>query len=127
MAHIVIIEDDPLMRHWVVSALQVEGHEVSSAANGIEALTLWRGKAPDLVITDLFMPECDGMEVIAALRRSHPETPIIAISGHSAKPGLFLKVAERLGAQTTLQKPFSAGELFSTVNRVLGRPVRLTP
>lgn len=127
MAHIVIIEDDPLVRHLVVSALQVEGHEVSQATNGFEARPLWRDKAPDLVITDLFMPECDGMEVITVLRQSHPETPIIAISGHADKPSLFLKVAQRLGAQTTLQKPFSFGELVSTVNSVLRRPVRLTP
>ena len=127
MAHIVIIEDDALIRHMLISALRVEGHEVSPAANGQEALPLLRGKSPDLVITDLFMPECDGMEVISTLRQSHPQTPIIAISGHSTKSGLFLKMAEHLGAETTLQKPFSVQELYSTVRSVLERPTRLTP
>lgn len=127
MAHIVMIEDDQLFRHLVVTALRVEGHEVSAAADGSEALPLWREKAPDLVITDLFMPECDGMEVIADLRRCHPETPIIAISGHSGGSGVFLKVAQRLGASTTLQKPFPLGELFTTIQSILTRPARLTP
>jgi CheY-like chemotaxis protein len=111
---VLVIEDNADLRDYLRQALKLEGHEVLSARNGKEALGMLDGQAFDAVITDLFMPEMDGIETIAALRRRLPEARVIAISG---RPGVdYLTVARELGVRHTLRKPFELDELLQALS-----------
>ena len=120
MAKILIIEDDVHVRAAIQHCLTRAGHTVSPAADGKEGMSTLRGSAMDLVVTDLFMPEQDGLETIAALRKQHPKLPVIAISGGSLVSATMLSVARELGAQEVLQKPFGTDGLLAAVEKVLG-------
>ncbi|HEY2083719.1 MAG TPA: response regulator [Verrucomicrobiae bacterium] len=120
MAKILIIEDDAEVRAAIQHCLTRAGHTVSPAADGKEGMSTLRGSAMDLVVTDLFMPEQDGLETIAALRKQHPKLPVIAISGGNLVSDAMLSVARELGAQEVLQKPFGTDGLLAAVEKVLG-------
>jgi len=110
---VLVIEDNPDLRALVRLALEGAGHEVLTATHGQEGLAYLNGHAVDAVVTDLFMPEMDGIEVIAALRRQFPGVRIVAMSG---RPGVdYLSVAKELGAARILRKPFMMDELISAV------------
>jgi two-component system response regulator YesN len=86
---------------------------VLTARNGTEALGYLDGHAVDVVLTDIFMPEMDGIETIAALRRKFPNIRVVAMSG---RPGVdYLAVARELGVAHTLRKPFEIDELFQAL------------
>lgn len=124
MAKILVIDDDPQVRHLLVLALNNAGHEAVSAENGAEGVRVYRVEPTDLVITDLIMPEKEGIETIVELRREFPGVRIIAISGGGRQSGVdFLPVAAKLGAVRTLHKPFTIKELYETVAEVLGKGV----
>ena len=109
------------MRRFVAHALAKQGHVLSEAADGAEALRILAERAIDLVITDLLMPETDGIETIMELRRLYPATKIIAISGggeYQSGRG-FLRAAESLGADRTLTKPFEWTQLLPAVEALL--------
>jgi len=111
---VLVIEDNADLRDYLRQALKLEGHEVLSARNCKEALSMLDGKAFDAVVTDLFMPEMDGIETITALRRRLPDARVIAISG---RPGVdYLTVARELGVKHTLRKPFEIEELLQALN-----------
>jgi CheY-like chemotaxis protein len=117
---ILLVDDDDNFRRTARCALVRAGYEVQEACNGHQALTLVRQARPDLVITDLIMPEKEGIETIVELRRSDPELPIIAISGGgrlSMEDNLL--IAQKLGARSTLTKPFRSVELLEAVESVL--------
>lgn len=126
MAHILLIEDDPAVRDTFEIILNADGHNVTIALDGRQGLALLRSTQVDLVLTDIIMPNCDGVEVIRALRKQAGAPPIIAISGGartSAKN--YLEVARLLGAQQILSKPVGAMELLRSVANVLSaQPVR---
>ena len=129
MATILVIDDETAVRDTVRRLLERQGHEVREAANGREAL---RASADyDLVITDINMPEMDGIEVIMTLAERQPGLPVIAISGGGRLPkDLLLSSADMLGAVTTLPKPFDLTELIGAVDRALasrGRQGDSTP
>jgi DNA-binding NtrC family response regulator len=118
MARILVIDDDPGMRAMLEQVLKAAGYEVVSAANGKLGMELQRASPAHLVITDLFMPEKEGMETIMELRRDFPEVAVIAMSGkHGA--GSLLAATKRLGAALTLEKPFQSDELLAAVEQVL--------
>lgn len=119
MARILVIDDERELRGVVVRFLVADGHEVVAAANGREGLQAVRREVPNLVLTDIIMPEQEGVETIIALRREFPDLPIIAMSGGSAGSGSFLKAALRLGARRTLEKPFGRVELLTAVREAL--------
>jgi len=98
--------------------LMPEGYRVLTANNGAEALQIVRKCDLDLVITDLVMPESEGLETIRTIRSEQPHLRIIATSG--AFEGKFLQAAALLGACATLAKPIGRDQLLSTVRRVLG-------
>jgi DNA-binding response OmpR family regulator len=103
--------------------LEREGHAVMEAGDGREGITLARNIPIDLIITDLLMPELDGLEVIQTLRSDSPQVKIIAISGGSWQRKInMLKAVELLGAARSLQKPFSIKELCQAVQEVLKAP-----
>ena len=123
MASILVIDDDALIRQSLETALTRPGHLVRSAGDGVEGLKLFRAQAADLVITDLVMPEQDGLATIMDLRRIAPDLRIIAISGGMIQnPQLYLQLAEKLGADRVLSKPFSLAELLAVVAAVLALP-----
>jgi len=120
MARILIIEDDPGMRDVLEETLMPAGHEVWSAVNGQEGVALFRAHPADLVITDLLMPEKEGLETIRELRSARPALRIIAISGASPE-WRVLEMARKLGAQKTLAKPFTPQDILEAVNACLER------
>ena len=120
MSRILIIDDDERIRWLLRRTLECAGHEVEVACNGIDGMKLARAWLADLVITDLVMPEKEGIETIMELRRENAGTPIIAISGGGhASAEEYLHVAKKLGARHTLAKPFSREEILEAVRSAL--------
>ena len=123
-AHILVADDEAGIRMLVARTLQRAGYDVSSVVHGGEALALLERQHVDLLITDLVMPEKEGIGTIMSLRRTHPDLPIIAMSGGNPRgPGDFLGIAGMLGARRTLRKPFDCDTLLTAVRELLeGRP-----
>jgi CheY-like chemotaxis protein len=127
MTRILIIDDEPYVRAFMRQALERAGYVVSEAANGCEGLRLYTSLRPDCVITDLYMPEKEGLESITEMRQHAHRARIIAISGGvDAYLFSFLKAAKQLGADAVLSKPFSAeallrqlGQFFAEVDPIL--------
>lgn len=115
---ILIIDDDEQTRLLLRRVLEEAGHLVSEAPNGQEGLRLFRQTPIALVITDLFMPDMDGLEVTRVLHRESPTVKIIAITGGSGKRD-FLDIAKRLGAHRTMNKPISIADLLQAVEQEL--------
>ncbi len=123
MQKILVIEDDSAVRLSLQMMLEDGGYKVKVAENGEVGIDLFREDPTDLVITDLFMPQKEGIETIAELRRDYPGVKIIAISGGGQHiPGGFLVFARKLGAIHTFQKPIDNNELLEVVKSVLSRP-----
>jgi DNA-binding response OmpR family regulator len=121
MRNILIIDDDEQMRNLLCRAMEYAGFEVAAAADGRKGLRLFEESFYDLVITDLIMPEQEGMETITFLRINHPEVKIIAISGGGRiGPETYLPAALELGADRAFAKPFPIDKLISTVKELLG-------
>jgi CheY-like chemotaxis protein len=122
MARILLIDDDPLIRATLPLALAELGHDAVVAGDGKEGLRRLREGPIDLVLTDVLMPEADGLEVVGAVRKEFPRLGVIAISGGSARlPGRdALQLARYLGADLVLAKPFTEEELGQAIDRVLG-------
>jgi DNA-binding response OmpR family regulator len=114
---VLVADDDASVRSFFRLVLTGAGYEVLDAANGREADHIIHTQKVDLLITDLVMPEQEGIETILALRRSKAGLKIIAISG--AFEGRYLNAAASLGADATLLKPVSPADLLSTVSTVL--------
>jgi DNA-binding NtrC family response regulator len=120
MARILVVDDDDQIRALLRVTLEREGHEVVEAADGNIALTLYHQSPADLVITDIIMPEKEGIEMIMELRRSDPEVKIIAISGGgSMNPVSYLKWASEFGAQRSFTKPIDREDLLTAVGELL--------
>lgn len=125
MAEILLIEDNEAVRSIIAKFLVSGGHAVREAANGVEGMAKYGAQQPALVVTDLFMPEQEGIETIRELRRKDPQLPIIAVSGEMEADGLYLKAATALGATAALAKPFAKSDLLALVERCLARCERL--
>jgi DNA-binding NtrC family response regulator len=118
VARILVIEDDPGVRDLLEATLSRAGHEVWTASDGNLGLALFRAHPAALVITDILMPEQEGLETIQKLRLDNPDLKIIAISG--APPDWkVLHVAEKLGAHRTLAKPFVPQDIYQAVEDLL--------
>jgi DNA-binding response OmpR family regulator len=119
MAKVLVIDDDDLVRRAVARIVQTAGHETIEVGDGKAGMTALREHDPDLVITDVVMPEQEGIATIAAIREISG-LPIIAISGFQ-RGGAFdpLLDAEMMGADITLSKPFTPDELRSAVEELL--------
>jgi CheY-like chemotaxis protein len=120
MARILLIDDDDPFRTMLSQTLEHFGHAVVQACNGEEGLRLLAQAHPDLVITDIVMPEKEGVEVLMELRESLPPMKIIVISGGGrGKDADYLGIAKLLGASAVLAKPFSTDALLDTIEQVL--------
>jgi DNA-binding response OmpR family regulator len=123
VARILIIDDEDQPRRMLQQVLIRAGYDVVEARDGNQGLQLFRVSQTDLIITDILMPEKEGLETIIDLRREFPAVKIIAISGGGRTGNLnFLEVAKRLGAQRTLQKPFELQEMLIAVRELLQTP-----
>jgi len=118
---ILVIDDDDQFRGMLREMLERAGYEVADAPNGKEGIRLYRENPADLVVTDIIMPEKEGIETIMDLRREFPEVKIIAMSGGGRiDPEEYLHMAEKLGAKRTFAKPVEREELLKAVGEVLG-------
>jgi DNA-binding response OmpR family regulator len=120
MARILVIDDDHAVRLTIQTFLERAGHEVVCASDGDQGLRAFVSVSPQLVITDIIMPNKEGIETIMQIRAHDATTPIIAMSGGGrVGNGDFLKMATRLGADQVLAKPFDRHELTAAVHRLL--------
>ncbi len=113
MNKILLIDDEPLIRDGLKQILELKGYTVKTASDGKEAIQYLNNNCPDIVITDIIMPERDGIEVIVSVKKKYPEVRIIAISGGGRiNAHDHLEIAKQLGVDNTLTKPFSSDELL---------------
>lgn len=111
------MEDDESIRLALRKGLSLAGHDVYEAGNGAEGARIYRDTPPpDLIITDILMPDQDGVEALLDLRNNHPDVKIIVISGNAQE---FLPIAQDLGAHRTFAKPFQQNEILEAVNDLL--------
>jgi len=120
MASILIIDDEKPLRRALALTLERAGHRTLQATTGREAIGMIRQKPPDIVLTDIFMPEQDGFEVIMAVRQELPALKIIAMSGAYPEAPLYLDIAKKLRADQILRKPFTPGQLIAALINVQG-------
>jgi DNA-binding response OmpR family regulator len=117
---VLVVDDDAELLEAVARVLRGAGFEVRTARNGRAVKELILGRAPDLVITDILMPDRDGVEVIEELRRTTRGIRVLAMSGRSDFGGLnLLDLAKSLGADATLAKPFNGDDLLAKVNALI--------
>jgi DNA-binding response OmpR family regulator len=121
MAKILVIDDDEQLRVVLHRLLTSAGHVVTTACDGVDGLKCFRADPADLVITDIVMPDQEGLETIMSLRREQRGLGIIAISGARANSVDCLKIAGLLGAGCTLAKPFTLQQLKDAIAKVLSR------
>jgi DNA-binding response OmpR family regulator len=120
MARILIIDDEPQIRSMLALMLEREGYEVVEAPDGIVGIKEYRQNPVDLIITDLIMPNKDGIGMIIDLKKEFPDVKIIAMSGGGLnKPEGYLKGAQKLGAVCTLTKPIDREEMLKAVKDIL--------
>jgi len=120
MAGILLVEDNNDLRGMLKNSLEKSKYVVIEASNGREASQKFNSALVDLVVTDLLMPEQDGIGLIMELKKSNPDIKIIAISGGGkAGPANYLNIAETLGADAVFAKPFSLQEFMAQVNELL--------
>ena len=120
MARILVIDDDVQILRMLRHILEDPEYEVVGAPNGRVAMRLQRENPVDLVITDIIMPEMEGIEVIIELRKQYPDVKIIAMSGGGRmEPEGYLYMAKRIGADRVFSKPFLPEELLEAVEDLL--------
>ena len=113
LSNVLIVDDEPDVRLSLQLALELAGYAVRIAANGVDALAQQRDSAADILITDIFMPESDGIETIANFRKEFPRTRIIVVSGAGRRPKSdYLFAARMVGADITLKKPLDIDHLL---------------
>jgi CheY-like chemotaxis protein len=107
---ILVVDDEAVMREWLVEVLQASGHQVFTAQDGLEARSLSTRQALELVITDISMPNEEGLGMIRFLRKAHPHLKIVALSGADSDVLLDAKI---LGANAALKKPVTKEMLIN--------------
>jgi DNA-binding NtrC family response regulator len=123
MASILIIDDDPEILRVLRKVLESAGHEVTEAPDGKKALRWFAGRPTDLVVTDIYMPEMDGLELLMRMREAFPEVRVVAMSGGGfIDKSQILKAAGILGAREILEKPFTTEQILECVERALAGP-----
>ena len=124
MARVLVVDDQPEFRRGMLRLLERAGHVASEAADGAEGLRRIAAGDVDLVVTDLFMPDMDGLEFMRELARRRPGTRVIAVSGGSfMEASSILAVASTLGAVRTLSKPIDPPQFLALVEEVLAADV----
>ena len=122
MSLILVVDDHYPMRVALEELLKQMGHDVLGAKNGKEALAIQKRQPADVLLTDIFMPEMDGYEVIQKFKAQFPTVPVIAMTGGmSRKPdGPYLEIARKFGAKWVLPKPFSSLQFGEIIRAATG-------
>jgi DNA-binding response OmpR family regulator len=120
MAAILLADDDAYLRTSIERVLSANGHVVTTASDGKEALKLLATAEFDLLITDIVMPEMEGLQLLREIRGSKTPVKIIAMSGGARSSSDYLTMAAMFGAKLTLAKPFDQARLMAAVDQVLG-------
>jgi DNA-binding response OmpR family regulator len=121
---ILVIDDDDRIRRVIEKILCLGGHQVLTAADGASGMRLFRAEKPEIVITDIIMPEQEGLGTIMMMRRERPEVKVIAVSGGGRVGNVdVLDAASALGADDVIAKPFMPDELLDRVNRLGSKPL----
>jgi YesN/AraC family two-component response regulator len=124
MPNILLVDDEPLVIETLANAITSKGHAVVTAANGVEGIKKFSEGKFDLVITDIIMPDKEGIEFIMELKRRAPGVKIVAISGGGRTGNVdFLKMATKLGAVASLRKPIRLAEFYRVLSESLGEPL----
>ena len=116
MPHILVIDDERTVRDMLRNLLVSARYQVTEAPDGDEGLRLYRAESPDLLITDVYMPGKDGLQVIKEVREEDPDAKIIAIAAHALEA---LPLAKEAGADRTIGKPFDVHKLLEMVQGLL--------
>ena len=115
--NVLIVEDDAVYAKAIRSVLRKQGYKISFTDNGVDAIEKFKQESFDLVITDIFIPDKEGIELIQEIREINPTVKIIAISsGGNVGRTSFLKLAEAMGANTGLEKPFGPDKIIEVIN-----------
>ncbi len=118
--NILVIDDEPQIRSLLSEMLKKAGYSVILAADGKEGISLYKENSIDLVITDIIMPDKEGLEIIRELKRNYPDIKVIAMSGGGAgKPEDYLSMAEKFGAKRILRKPFTMQDVMGAVSELI--------
>jgi len=119
-ARIEIIDDDPAVRESLTLVLEAGGHHVCAADAGDAGLVLARDFRPDIILTDIIMPGCEGIQTILMLKAEHPQIRIIAMSGGGRTGNRdYLELAQEMGADAALEKPFDEDALLEAIRAFL--------
>jgi CheY-like chemotaxis protein len=118
---ILLVEDEELLRAGVQEMLEIQGYEVVTAQNGSLALACLSARPVDLIITDLVMPQMDGIDFVAQLRELNPEVPVIVVSGSTRNimQRYGIDTIQVPGANASLPKPFKGADLMAQIQRLL--------
>ena len=117
---ILLVDDEESIRTMVRMVLGEENYSFDEASNGSEALSIMEEKPFDLIITDVIMPDCDGIELVTTVRKKLPDIKVIVMSGGGrVRADHYLDLAEKLGASRVFEKPFNTAELRETVSELL--------
>jgi len=120
MKNILLVDDEESIRKMVRAVLADEEYAFTEANNGVEALEIMEGQSFDLIITDVIMPDCDGIELVMTVRKKLPDIKVIVMSGGGrVRADHYLNLAEKLGAARVFEKPFNTAELRETVSELL--------
>ena len=120
-ARILVIDDEEEIRDILKQMLELEGYQVITAMDGNEGIKLFKQDPFDLVITDIIMPDKEGIETIIELRREFPDVKIISISGGGRiGPHDYLKMSKKLGAERSFTKPFERKKILQAIVELLG-------
>ena len=121
MPKILVVDDEAPVREMVTAMIESVGYEVIEAENGLEAYDICKKIPVDLIVTDIVMPDKNGIDLIMTLKKEYPDLPVVAISGGGGITGRFdyLEIAKLVGAQNILKKPFSMGEIRSLIANAL--------
>ena len=117
--HILVVDDDDMMRSFIKELLTINGFEITEASNGKAGLKQFRDNTPDLVLTDIIMPEMEGISFIRELRAHNKEVPIIAMTGNvHGRMEEYLEISTQLGADEILRKPIKSQEFLDAITRL---------
>lgn len=118
--HILIVDDDDMMRSFVKELLTINKFKITEADNGKSGLKAFLENTPDLVITDIIMPEMEGISFIKELRSHDKSIPIIAMTGNvHGRMEEFLDISAKLGADEILRKPIKSQDFLEAINKLL--------
>jgi CheY-like chemotaxis protein len=122
VTRILVVDDDSALRRLVATVLERKKFVVAEAPDGSKAVGMLEMGAFDLVITDIVMPEIEGLELVRHIRSLHPATKVMVVSGGGSHLVSYTQLAKQLGADDVLAKPFTPAELVGAVERLLAAP-----